>query len=387
MNENEIDEIVFQILLRRMNKKKCYLRPITQEMVTRLFSATRNLLKKENILLELDGPLVIVGDLHGNVDDLIRIFEKLHYPPATRYLFLGDYIDRGAYGFEVITLLAALKVKFPQHIFLLRGNHETESLTQCYGFHDEMLAKYNEELYGEIISTFHELPICCIVGQRIFCVHGGLSPNLKRAEDIKKLKKPEEFPLTGIITDLVWSDPDYEVNGFEESHRGCGYLFGAKALEEFLQINDFDLMVRSHEMCDEGIAWPYVDDEKYADTCITIFSNTNYCGRGNAATVLCVTENLNVSIETFKFKVSEETSRNILLPYWLTKLIADKEKERTMKKALASQNATKQKAMPLSTIVNQNVSNKDPLKKPSQQQNSLQPTSKKSADPIRKYFD
>ena len=385
MDETEIDEIVFQILLRRMNKKKCYLRPITSDMVIRLLSATNSLLDKENLLIELDGPIVIVGDLHGNVDDLIRIFEKLHYPPATRYLFLGDYVDRGLYGFEVVLLLAALKVKFPQHIFLLRGNHESESLTQCYGFHQEMLSKYDETVYQQIIHMFYHLPICCIIGQRIFCVHGGLSPELDNVEDLKKIKKPEEFPMSGLITDLVWSDPDIDARTFEPSHRGCGYLFGPKPLSDFLQKNDLDIMVRSHEMCYDGVAWPYADDERYSDLCLTIFSNTNYCDRENSASVLCVTENLAVSIEKFKLKVYDDQPRNILLPYWLTKLIAEKEKARALKKAQNITKSSKQGA--LSVVTNRNTSNRDGQKQAAMQATSYQPSVKKSMDPIRKYFE
>ena len=328
MNSEELDEIVFQVLLGRMNKKKRYAKPITQEDITSLLSNVREVLKKEPTMLQLQAGIVIVGDLHGNIDDLIRIFERLRYPPATRYLFLGDYVDRGIFGLEVMLLLFALKVKFPEHIYLIRGNHETESLTGVYGFEEEIMDKYNEDVYAEFVETFYELPLCATVGQRIFCVHGGISPCLEKIEDLNKLPKPKEIPMTGLFTDLVWSDPDIEVSEFMPSRRGCGYLYGPEALNAFLTANDLDLLVRAHEVCDEGVEWPYQDDDVFCDSCITVFSNTNYCDRENSGAVLCVTENLAVTIELFDPMLMEEAKRNILLPYWLADLIQKKESER-----------------------------------------------------------
>ena len=329
MNTEELDEIVFQVLLGRMNKKKRYAKPITADDIKKLLSTVREVLKPEPFMLELQAGIVIVGDLHGNIDDLIRIFERLRYPPATRYLFLGDYVDRGIYGLEVMLLLFALKIKFPQHVFLIRGNHETESLTGVYGFEDEILDKYNEDIYHEFIETFHQLPLCATVGQRIFCVHGGISPDLKNISELRGIQKPQEIQLTGLFTDLVWSDPDIDACDFEPSRRGCGYLYGPEVLSDFLNENNLDLLVRAHEVCDEGVEWPYKEDDVYCDTCITIFSNTNYCDRENMGAVLCVTEDLAVTIESFDPMFLEDTKRNILLPYWLADLIQKKESERT----------------------------------------------------------
>ena len=329
MNSEFLDEIVFQVLLGRMNKKKRYAKPITQEDISNLLKQTREVLSKEPTMLELPAGIVIVGDLHGNVDDLIRIFERLRYPPATRYLFLGDYVDRGIYGLEVMLLLCALKVKFPEHVYLIRGNHETQSLTGVYGFEDEILGKFNQAVYNDFVETFYQLPICATVGQRIFCVHGGISPGITKLDELRQLEKPREIPLTGVFTDLVWSDPDIEAYDFIPSMRGCGYLYGPEALHDFLTANDLDLLIRAHEVCDEGVEWPYQDDDVYGDICITVFSNTNYCDRDNSGAVVCVTDDLAVSIELFDPILFEETKRNILLPYWLADLIAKKEAERS----------------------------------------------------------
>ena len=376
MESEALDEIVFQVLLGRMNKKKRYAKPITQEDITSLLQNTRSVLTKEPILLELEGGIVIVGDLHGNVDDLIRIFERLRYPPATRYLFLGDYVDRGIYGLEVMLLLFALKVKFPDNVFLLRGNHECASLTGVYGFEEEILEKFNREVYNEFIETFYQLPMCAVVGERIFCVHGGISPDLVTLDDIKKLEKPREIPMSGLVTDLVWSDPDIESEDFTASRRGCGYLYGPEALDDFLANNELDLLVRSHELCDEGVCWPYQDDDVFADSCITVFSNTDYCGRENSGAVICVTDDLTVSIEVFEPLLVEETKRNILLPYWLADLISKKEAERAK---CVNRNATL--AENKNTITNgvDAVKQKSPLSSPKVTRNEQTETQAETA--------
>lgn len=327
MNTSDLDEIVFQVLLSRMNgKNRRFMQPITDKMVLNLLEKTKEVFHSEPVLLRLDANISIVGDLHGNIDDLIRIFERIRYPPAMKYLFLGDYVDRGKYGTEILLLLFALKCKYPEHIYMLRGNHESMSLTRCYGFYSELASKYSDDVYDSIIDTFYELPLAAIIGEKIICVHGGISPDWRTLEELEAMEKPEEFSGPGVFTDLVWSDPDDEIEGFCPSTRGCGYMYGSDALLSFLDNNDLDLLVRSHEMCDEGIAWPYAEDENAVDRCLTIFSNSNYCGRENTGAILHVSSDLLVSVEVFNMlTLEEEQKRKILLPYWLSDLTASKE--------------------------------------------------------------
>lgn len=343
LSSSEIDEIVFQVLLSRMHGKKRYAQPVTSETMHRLLNQVQDLLKKEPVMLELSADIAVVGDIHGNIDDLLRIFERLRYPPAMRYIFLGDYVDRGIYGTEVLMLLFALKVKYPENVYLLRGNHETENLSRFYGFYKEISGKYEEDIYMSIIDTFELLPLCAIIGERIFCVHGGISPQLKNVDDLARFSKPKELSGCGIFTDMTWSDPGIEVDEFTTNERGCGYIYGPRALTSFLDDNGLDLLVRSHEMCIDGVAWPYADDEETVDRCLTVFSNSNYCYRGNSGAILHISSDLLVNVEVFPpLSEQEIKKRKVLLPYWLFDMIAKKEAE---KKSGASGRSSSRKEM------------------------------------------
>lgn len=326
LSAQDLDELVFQVLLGRMQGKKRFQKPITEETVIRACRQVKDVFAREPVMLEIDANIVVVGDLHGNIDDLLRIFERMRYPPAMRYIFLGDYVDRGLFGTEILLLLFALKIKFPEHIYMLRGNHETENLSRFYGFYKELTSKYSDKVYTEILEVFSQLPLCAVVGDRIFCVHGGISPYLEFIEDLEDEPKPKDFTTSGILTDMVWSDPSADTDDFELSDRGCGYTFGADALATFLDNNDLDLLVRSHEMCPEGINWPYSDDEENVDRCLTIFSSSNYCGRGNVGAILHISEELLVNVEVFDpLPVGEDKQRHVLLPYWLYDMISKRD--------------------------------------------------------------
>jgi protein phosphatase len=157
-------------------------------------------------LLRLSGGINVVGDIHGNIDDLIRIFEKFGYPPVADYLFLGDYVDRGEYSIEVLLLLFALKCKFPNHIYLVRGNHETYQISKVYGFLKECSDKFSACMFTQFNYVFQYLPIAAILEEKVFCVHGGISPDLLHVSDLDSMEKPR-LTLSGVFVDLLWSDP------------------------------------------------------------------------------------------------------------------------------------------------------------------------------------
>jgi hypothetical protein len=154
------------------------------------------------------------GDLHGQYFDLLRLFEYGGFPPESNYLFLGDYVDRGKQSLECICLLLAYKIKYPENFFLLRGNHECASINRIYGFYDECKRRYSIKLWKTFTDCFNCLPVSAIVDEKILCMHGGLSPDLQRLEQISRIMRPTDVPDSGLLCDLLWSDPDKDVSGW-----------------------------------------------------------------------------------------------------------------------------------------------------------------------------
>lgn len=187
------------------------------------------------------------GDIHGQYSDLLRIFEYGGFPPRSNYLFLGDYVDRGERSLETICLLLAFKIKYPENFFLLRGNHECARLNRIYGFYDECKRRYSLRLWKIFTNCFDCLPMAALIDNRILCVHGGLSPELRNLGQIRNLGRPTDVPESGLLCDLLWSDP-CRSEGWVESKRGVSYAFGPDIVEEFLEKHDLDLICRAHQV-------------------------------------------------------------------------------------------------------------------------------------------
>lgn len=183
---------------------------LSEKDIMDLCMAVRPILMGQPMLLELMAPMKICGDIHGQYHDLLQMLEKVGYPPASNYLFLGDYVDRGLNSIETICLLMAYKVKYPENFFILRGNHETEAVNRVYGFYDECKRRYSVKLYKTFCDTFNCLPIAATLEERILCMHGGLSPEIRRITDIADIQRPCEVPEMGVMCDLLWADPDFE---------------------------------------------------------------------------------------------------------------------------------------------------------------------------------
>ena len=253
-------------------------------VISELAKAAVEVLSSQGTLLELPAPATLVGDVHGNICDLLRILQKFGNFDET-LLFLGDYVDRGSHSLEVITLLLALLCKYPNKVFLLRGNHEFGHLNKMYGFYEEMKSRYgSDDLWNEIQTVFAWLPLAAVVGGKIFCVHGGLSPGITTLDQIREIQRPlMNYDNDSRISDLVWSDPHDTVAKFAENHRGCGMFFGADAVKEFLTGVGLKLLVRAHQCVADGFC-------TFAQNIgVTLFSSSEYCRlMHNKCGVMCV---------------------------------------------------------------------------------------------------
>jgi serine/threonine-protein phosphatase 2A catalytic subunit len=169
----------------------------------------KEILREESNVQPVNAPVTVCGDIHGQFYDLAELFRIGGPCPETNYLFMGDYVDRGYYSLETVTLLMALKVRYRHRITILRGNHESRQITQVYGFYDECLRKYgNANVWKHFTDTFDYLPMTAVVSDRIFCLHGGLSPSIDTLDHARDLDRVQEVPHEGPMCDLVWSDPD-----------------------------------------------------------------------------------------------------------------------------------------------------------------------------------
>ena len=252
---------------------------------------------KQPTFLELESPITVCGDTHGQYPDLLKLFEVGGFPPETNYLFLGDYVDRGKQSLETICLLLAYKIKYDENFFLLRGNHECASINRIYGFYDECKKRYNLKLWKMFIDLFNCLPIAASIDDKILLMHGGLSPELNAVDQLKKIIRPTDVPEEGLLCDLLWSDPESQCNGWGKNDRGVSVVFNEKVLSRFLEKNDMDLVCRAHQVVEEG--YEFFGDRQL----VTVFSAPNYCGEfDNAGAMMVIDENLMCSFKIIKSK-------------------------------------------------------------------------------------
>jgi serine/threonine-protein phosphatase 6 catalytic subunit len=237
---------------------------------------------EEGNISAVSSPITVAGDIHGQFYDLEELFRTGGYPPDTSYIFMGDFVDRGYYSLETFTRLLTLKVKYPDRIVLLRGNHETRQITQVYGFYDECQQKYgNANAWRYCTEVFDLLNVAAVIDGKTFCVHGGLSPDVPHLDQIRMIDRNQEIPHEGAFCDLVWSDPD-EVEAWAMSPRGAGYIFGAKVTSEFNALNGLELICRAHQLVQEGHKYMFPEENL-----VTVWSAPNYCYRcGNVASIL-----------------------------------------------------------------------------------------------------
>ena len=273
---------------------------LSETEIKYLITKSKEIFMSQPTFLELESPISVCGDTHGQYPDLLKLFEAGGFPPETNYLFLGDYVDRGKYSLETICLLLAYKIKYDENFFLLRGNHECASINRIYGFYDECKKRYNLKIWKSFIDVFNCLPIAASIDDKILLMHGGLSPELKNVEQLKKIMRPTDVPEEGLLCDLLWSDPDMNCDGWGPNDRGVSVVFNQNVLKKFLEKNDLDLICRAHQVVEEG--YEFFGDREL----VTVFSAPNYCGEfDNAGGMMVIDENLMCSFKVIKSKNDE----------------------------------------------------------------------------------
>jgi serine/threonine-protein phosphatase 4 catalytic subunit len=171
--------------LDRMIEQLRQVQKLLEADVKALCGKAKEVLAEEGNILNVSGPITICGDIHGQIYDLLELFKIGGDPPYSNYLFLGDFVDRGRHSIETFLLLLALKVRYPSRVALIRGNHESRQITQIYGFYEECLRKYGSlNVWRHCIEVFDMLSLSALVDGSIFCVHGGLSPDVRQLDDV-----------------------------------------------------------------------------------------------------------------------------------------------------------------------------------------------------------
>lgn len=268
---------------------------LSEPEVKILCDKAREIFSQEGNVQYIDSPVTVCGDVHGQFYDLMELFRVGGKIPDTNYLFMGDYVDRGFHSVETFLLLLAIKVRYPDRLTLIRGNHESRQITQVYGFYDECMRKYGTaNVWRWCTDLFDYLPLAAIIDNRVFCVHGGLSPSISTIDDIRLIDRKQEVPHDGPMCDLLWSDPE-DINGFGMSPRGAGFLFGSSVVQNFHETNKMELICRAHQLVMEGCKW------HFNENVLTVFSAPNYCYRcGNVAAIMELDDQLKRELTIFE---------------------------------------------------------------------------------------
>lgn len=248
----------------------------------------KQLFEKLPTLVDINVPdaskFTICGDIHGQFYDLLNIF-KMNGRPSDKnpYLFNGDFVDRGSFSVECILTLFGYKLLYPEHFYMSRGNHESHTMNQMYGFEGEVRTKYTDQMAQLFTEVFCCIPLAHLINNKVMVTHGGLfAEDGVKLEDIRKTDRFREPPESGVMCDLLWSDPQ-PMSGRSPSKRGVGIQFGPDVTERFLKDNNLQYVVRSHEVKPDGY------EVAHGGKCITVFSAPNYCDQmGNKGAFITI---------------------------------------------------------------------------------------------------
>eukprot|EP00742_Colponemidia_sp_Colp-10_P001050 GILJ01001136.1.p1 GENE.GILJ01001136.1~~GILJ01001136.1.p1 ORF type:complete len:472 (-),score=66.36 GILJ01001136.1:224-1639(-) len=282
---------------------------LLKEDVIGVINAAMDIFSRESNMLALHDPITVVGDIHGQFFDLVKLLEVGGSPDKTQYLFLGDYVDRGSFSCEVTLLLYAIKINYPQSFFMVRGNHECRQMTSFFNFRDECDYKYDRQIYNLFMDSFDTLPIAATINGKFLALHGGLSPEMRTLTDIQTLSRFSEPPRAGMFCDMLWADPvEDDGHGAPEDTvfvpndvRGCSFFYGYNAVCDFLDNNGLLSVIRAHEAQLEGYKMHRSNEKTDFPTVITIFSAPNYCDVYNNKGAVLKFENNTLNIQQFNY--------------------------------------------------------------------------------------
>ncbi|EZG79918.1 serine/threonine-protein phosphatase [Gregarina niphandrodes] len=267
---------------------------LPENEVVALCQKAKEILSQEPNVKNVHIPVTVIGDIHGQFGDLKELLSISGEAPETNLVFLGDYVDRGYFSVESVSLVVALKVRWKERVVIIRGNHESRQVTQVYGFYDECLRKYGSaRVWKAFTDLFDYLPLAALIEDSIFCPHAGLSPSVETVDYVRDLERTMEVPHDGAMCDLLWSDPD-DRPGWGISPRGAGFTFGEDITQQFTHRNNLNLIARAHQLVMEGYQW------SQSNLVVTIFSAPNYCYRcGNQAAILEIDQNMQYTFIQF----------------------------------------------------------------------------------------
>ena len=316
----DIDEIINKLLNGKYLKRDTKI-DLEYHDIEMLCKKCKPIFLQEPMVFNFQIPIKIVGNIHGDFYDLLEYFAMGDHPSEkNKYLFLGNMIDRGKRSIESICLLFAYKIKYPNGIYFLRGNHECASMNRIYGLFDECKKRYDKyiRIWRCFNDAFNCMSICGIINKSIFCVHGGISPDFRSLSYIKKLKRPCDIPDTGLMCDFVWSDPDKHIDTWDAGGR-VSYSFGYKSFEQFCQKlydNDqlsIDTLIRSHQVVKNGFEYAFDKQLKYK--LITLFSSSCYDYSENIGAMINIDSKCNLNVIHVPYFISWDLERHIWIAY------------------------------------------------------------------------
>eukprot|EP00928_Gymnodinium_smaydae_P085835 TRINITY_DN694_c0_g1_i1.p1 TRINITY_DN694_c0_g1~~TRINITY_DN694_c0_g1_i1.p1 ORF type:complete len:551 (-),score=133.98 TRINITY_DN694_c0_g1_i1:73-1725(-) len=303
---NSKDQPDIDLLIEHLNLEGA----LSQELVLDIIKRASDLFSAEPNLLKLSDPITVVGDIHGQYFDLVKLLEVGGSPAEQQYIFLGDYVDRGSFSIEVVILLFAYKIRYPKLIRMLRGNHECRQMTSFFNFREECEYKYNSSVYDAFMDAFDTLPLACTINGKFLAVHGGISPKMASLKAVNGVDRFMEPPREGLLCDLLWADPceQGDDTGKSKKHapafvandvRGCSYFYSFEAAAKFLAKNSLLSVIRAHEAQLEGYKMHKTNPATGFPSVITIFSAPNYCDCYNNKGAILKLDNSTLNILQF----------------------------------------------------------------------------------------